>query len=63
MVLFGISGILSKFERITLTSIMILIMGIITIILGAFSINNPVYVAIIIGICLIIEGVALILSD
>lgn len=63
MVLFGISGILSKFERITLTSIMILIMGIITIILGAFSINNPIYVAIIIGICLIIEGVALILSD
>ncbi|WP_298518588.1 DUF308 domain-containing protein [uncultured Methanobrevibacter sp.] len=64
MIIFGISGLISRMGSIsTFTSILVLIMGIIAIALAAFSINQPVYIAIIIGIVLIIEGVALILSN
>ncbi len=64
MIIFGISGLISRMGPIsTFTSILVLIMGIIAIALAAFSINQPVYIAIIIGIVLIIEGVALILSN
>jgi hypothetical protein len=38
-------------------------MGIVTIALAIFSLNHPIYIAIIIGVVLIIEGVTLILSD
>lgn len=38
-------------------------MGIIAIALAAFAISEPIYIAIIIGIVLIAEGVSLILSD
>lgn len=62
MIVFGITGLLSKMTRIsTLTSIIVLIMGIVAIALAAFSLNQPVYIAIIIGIVLIIEGVNLFL--
>ena len=64
MIIFGISGLISRMGSIsTFTSILVLIMGIIAIALAAFSINQPVYIAIIIGFVLIIEGVALILSN
>ena len=64
MIIFGISGLISRMGSIsTFTSILVLFMGIIAIALAAFSINQPVYIAIIIGIVLIIEGVALILSN
>ena len=64
MIIFGISGLISRMGPIsTFTSILVLIMGVIAIALAAFSINQPVYIAIIIGIVLIIEGVALILSN
>ena len=64
MIIFGVSGLISRMGSIsTFTSILVLIMGIIAIALAAFSINQPVYIAIIIGIVLIIEGVALILSN
>ena len=64
MIIFGISGLISRMGPIsTFTSILVLIMGVIAIAFAAFSINQPVYIAIIIGIVLIIEGVALILSN
>ena len=64
MIIFGISGLISRMGSIsTFTSILVLIMGVIAIAVAAFSINQPVYIAIIIGIVLIIEGVALILSN
>ena len=64
MIIFGISGLISRMGSIsTFTSILVLIMGVIAIALAAFSINQPVYIAIIIGIVFIIEGVALILSN
>lgn len=63
MIIFGISGLISKMTRVsTFSSILVLIMGIVAIALAAFAVSEPVYIAIIIGICLIIEGVALMLT-
>ena len=59
MILFGIVGLISGITRISLfTSILVLIMGIVTIALAIFAVDQPIYVATIIGIVLIIEGVA-----
>lgn len=64
MIIFGITGLVSKMSRVsTFTSILVLIMGIIAIALAAFAMSQPVYIAIIIGIVLIIEGIAMLLSD
>ena len=63
MIIFGISGLLARMDSITnFTSILVFIMGIVTIALAIFSLNQPVYIAIIIGIVLIIQGVTLFLS-
>lgn len=62
MIIFGVAGLLSKMTRIsTFTSILVLIMGILAIALAAFALSEPIYIAIIIGIVLIIEGVNLFL--
>ncbi len=64
MIMFGIVGLISKINHVsTFTSILVLIMGIIAIALAVFAINQPIYIAIIIGIVLIIEGVNLLLLD
>lgn len=64
MILFGITGLLSKMNRTSaFTSILVLLMGIISIALAVFSLSEPIYLAMIIGVVLIIEGVTLILSD
>ncbi len=64
MIIFGISGLVSKTGRISnFTSILILLMGIVAIALAIFASNNPLYLAIIIGIVLIIEGIAYLLDD
>lgn len=64
MIIFGIAGVISKMTNVsTFSSILVLIMGIIAIALGAFSQNQPIYIAIIIGIVLIIEGVNLFLFN
>lgn len=63
MIFFGIAGALSKKHVPLLTSLLILIMGIVAIALALFAMAEPIYIAMIIGICLIIEGVALMLSD
>ena len=63
MIFFGIIGLLSKMNRVSaFTSILVLLMGIISIALAVFSLSEPIYVAMIIGVVLIIEGVTLILS-
>lgn len=64
MIIFGISGLISKMTRFSaFSSILVLIMGIILIALGALAFNNPVYIAIVIGVVLIIEGIALMIED
>lgn len=64
MIAFGIIGLVSKVTKIsTFTSILVLIMGILAIVLAAYAISEPIYIAIIIGIVLILEGVNLFLFD
>ena len=50
--LFSWSGAMSK-----ITSVLIIILGIVAIFLAVFSLEQPLYVAIIVGICLIMEGI------
>ena len=57
------TGLLSKMTRFsTFTSILVLLMGIVAIALAAFAASQPIYIAIIIGIVLIIEGISMILE-
>lgn len=64
MIVFGISGLISKLGRISaFTAILVLLMGIVSIALAIFALNQPIYIAIIIGIVLIIEGVFFLLND
>ena len=64
MVIFGITGLLAQANRISkFTSILVLLMGVVAIALGAFAGDNPIYVAIVIGIVLLVEGIAYILDD
>ena len=63
MILLGIAGFFSGQDMSKIASVLIIILGIIAFILGGFSINNPIYVAILIGICLIIQGVRLYISE
>ena len=64
MILFGISGIISQMNRVSaFTSILVLIMGIVLIALAIFTNSQPIFVAIIMGIILIIEGISKIISN
>lgn len=63
MVVFGIAGLFSNLTRVsTFSSLLVLIMGIIALALAIFAINQPIYIAILIGIVLIIEGISLLLT-
>ena len=64
MIILGICGLVSKTGKISnFTSILVLLMGIVAIALAIFAGNNPIYLAIIIGVVLIIEGIAFLLDD
>ncbi|WP_296891303.1 DUF308 domain-containing protein [uncultured Methanobrevibacter sp.] len=52
----GIVGIISNSTLSKTTSLLILIIGIIAIVLGIYSITDPIYAAILIGLCLILQG-------
>lgn len=59
----GIFGIIFGFGTVSrLASVFILILGIVAFYLGFASIAQPLYVAIIVGICLIMEGILLLTS-
>ncbi len=63
MIIFGIAGIFSRMNRFsTFTSIFVLLMGIVAIALAAFAMNQPIYITIIIGVVLIVEGVVMLLD-
>lgn len=64
MIVFGIIGLISKSTKIpTFTSVLVLIMGIVAIALGIFAGNNPIFLAIVIGVVLILEGIAYLLDN
>jgi uncharacterized membrane protein HdeD (DUF308 family) len=60
MVFAGIVSIFIREATITRSAgVLMLLLGIITIILGALSMASPVYVAILLGLSLIIDGIAI----
>lgn len=63
LVLIGIVGIFSDKNFSTVSSVLIIILGIIAFFLGGYAWDNRVVVAIIIGICLVIQGVRLYVAD
>ncbi|WP_405266023.1 DUF308 domain-containing protein [Methanobrevibacter sp.] len=64
MIFVGIAGIFFGFDSISrLTSVLILILGIVALFLAAFSIAQPLYTAILVGICLIMEGITFFASS
>ena len=62
MILAGIVGIFSDTQFGKITSVLIIILGIISFALGGFSIDQPIFAAVIIGVALILKGVGLYLE-
>jgi uncharacterized membrane protein HdeD (DUF308 family) len=63
LIFVGIAGIIFSFGSISrLASVFILILGIITMYFAAVAIAEPLYVAIIVGICLVMEGIIFLTS-
>ena len=59
----GITGLFAG-ERVSkMSSVLIILLGVIAFILGGFSFNNPIYAVLLIGIGLIIQGITLYISD
>jgi uncharacterized membrane protein HdeD (DUF308 family) len=60
LIFVGIMGIFAAPESMSrLISVLILILGIVAVCLAGLSIAEPLYVAIIVGICLIMEGISI----
>ena len=63
LILIGITGLFAG-ERVSkMSSVLIILLGVIAFILGGFSFNNPIYAVLLIGIGLIIQGITLYISD
>jgi uncharacterized membrane protein HdeD (DUF308 family) len=63
LVFAGISGIIFGLDTVSkLTSVLVLILGFVMVYLAFASIAQPLYVAIIVGICLIMEGILFLAS-
>ncbi|MBQ2832005.1 DUF308 domain-containing protein [Methanobrevibacter sp.] len=62
LILAGIAGLISDSEMPKFASVVVLILGLISIAFGAFSFGNPMFVAILIGVALVIEGIGLYLQ-
>ena len=60
----GIVGMFKGIESLSrLASVLILILGIIAVFLASFSIAQPLYTTIIVGICLILYGITFLASS
>jgi uncharacterized membrane protein HdeD (DUF308 family) len=60
LIFLGILGLLSKASGISKwASILILIIGVIFLLLAAFAITDPWFIAILVGVCLMVRGVIL----
>lgn len=63
LVLGGIVGLVSDSGISKIASVLIIILGIISFALGGFSIEQPLFAIILIGVALIIEGIGLYLIE
>lgn len=57
MIVFGILGIISESNLSKMSSLLILIIGVMAIALAVTTVGQPVYAAILIGVCLLIHGI------
>lgn len=62
LIIAGIVGIFTESKMGKIASVLTIILGIISIALGGFSIDQPLFAAILIGVALIIQGVGLYLE-
>lgn len=63
LIFIGIFGIFFALDTLSrIVSVLVLILGIVTVYLAFASLAQPLYVAIIVGICLIMEGVLFLAS-
>ena len=64
MIFIGIVGIVFGLDSISrIASVLILILGIIAVFFAAYSIAEHLYTTILVGICLIMEGITFLASD
>ena len=59
LILAGIVGLISDSQISKIASVLTIILGIISIVLGGFSIDQPIFAPILIGVGLIIQGIRL----
>lgn len=57
MIIVGVLGVALEKKTSKIASAIILIMGIIAVFLAFYSITQPIYAAILVGICLIMDGI------
>lgn len=58
MILIGIIGILLSVDALSkVASVLIAILGVVSFFVATFSISQPFYTAVLVGICLIMEGI------
>ena len=62
ILLAGILGLFSDTQTSKLASVLMIILGIVSFILGGFSLGQPLFAAILIGVALIIQGIRLYLE-
>ena len=62
LILLGITGLFAEGSS-KIISVLIIILGIISFALGGFSITNPLFAAILIGVALIFQGIRLFISE
>ena len=62
LILAGIVGLISDSQISKIASVLTIILGIIAIALGGFSIDQPVFAAVLIGVGLIFQGIRLYLE-
>ncbi|MBE6508049.1 MAG: hypothetical protein E7Z77_01415 [Methanobrevibacter sp.] len=63
LIFIGIFGIFFALDTLSrIVSVLVLILGIVTVYLAFASLAQPLYVAIIVGICLIMEGILFLAS-
>lgn len=63
MIVFGIMGLISESSFSKISSLLILIIGILAVIIGSNTIAHPIYASILIGVCLIIQGLRFVIGN
>lgn len=63
MMVYGLMGMFYLVGKHKISSIIILILGILTVIFATFLASQPVLIAILIGVALLVEGVFVLVID